>query len=163
MLRYILVCLIAIQPVIAMAAESGAVECGEDEGCFLQAVRQCRPAALRSCERRQAGAVSRQTYCFRHEILGAVDLSCVISVQMADLEISFTEAFLEDMAQRGVSDQQLNDMQSRFDQAQSQLNPVMRIHEPRRFHVSPGRYDQSMLRRMNMSFLPDRLPPSGNN
>ena len=156
MLRYILVFLIALPPMIARAEESGAVECGEDEGCFLQAVRQCRPAALRSCERRQAGAVSRQTYCFRHEILGASDLSCVISVEMAGLEISFTQTFLEDMAERGVSDQQLTDMQNRFDQAQSLLNPVIRIHEPRRFHVSPRRYDQNMLRRMNMSFLPNR-------
>lgn len=154
MIRMLFLSLVLMSPLAAEASVAPAVECGEDEGCFFRAVQHCQPAGLSSVEHRAAGTLSRQTYRFRHQILGRTEEHCLISVKFSGMEIRFTDAFLSDMSGRGLSSDQLADMQGRFRRAQGLVTQVLHLNEPRRYRIQPRRYDPGVLRRMNSSFLP---------
>ncbi len=143
---------------VAHAAGPDPVDCREDYACFQQAARDCRPARLNASERLDAGSVSRQTFWFRHEVLGPAEGKCLITVQLSGMDVRYTDHFLTDMAVRGVSPGQLHDMQLRLRHAQSQMDPIFESLGLRWYRIDPRYYDTSVLRIMNRSLL-TKLPP----
>lgn len=129
------------------------IHCALDQACYMAAARTCRAARFRLREQMSTGHVSRQVFWFQHEIIGPVANRCAFAVRLTDMDIRLTQTFLNDMADRGVSEAQLTDMQQRFRSAQSEMGGLFHILEQRRYLHDPQDFQVKDLHLMNRSIL----------